>query len=65
LLAGLNRQVTEQLKRTGLYDLIGEDNIFLAQPRFAVSMKQALARAKSWQALEQTLEKDQTENEKC
>lgn len=52
LLAGLNRQVTEQLKRTGLYDLIGEDNIFLAQPRFAVSMEQALARAKSWQAME-------------
>ncbi|MEA2115645.1 MAG: SulP family inorganic anion transporter [Thermodesulfobacteriota bacterium] len=61
LLAGLNRQVTEQLKRTGLYDLIGEDNIFLAQSRFAVSMEQALARAKSWQTLEQNLEKDQTE----
>jgi SulP family sulfate permease len=50
LLAGLNKQVVEQLKRTGLYDLIGAENIFLAQPRFAVSIDKALNRAWAWQA---------------
>jgi SulP family sulfate permease len=50
MLAGLNQQVLEQLERTELLDLIGKENVFLAQPRYRASLEQALARAQAWQA---------------
>jgi SulP family sulfate permease len=50
MLAGLNQRVLEQLERTALLDLIGKENVFLAQPRYRASLEQALARAQAWQA---------------
>jgi len=50
MLVGLNQQVIEQLERTDLLDLIGKENVFLAQPRYRASLEQALARAQAWQA---------------
>ena len=50
ILAGLDRHVIGQLEQTGLIDLIGQDNIFPAQPQFTAAMEQALARAENWQA---------------
>ncbi len=50
ILAGLDPHVIVQLEKTELIDLIGEENIFPAQPQFAAAMQQALARAENWQA---------------
>jgi SulP family sulfate permease len=48
MLEGINQQVMQQLERTDLLDLIGEDNIFLGQPRFGAAMSKALAAAETW-----------------
>jgi SulP family sulfate permease len=48
MLEGLNERVLEQLEETDLLDLIGEENVFLAQPRFGVATGQALAAAEAW-----------------
>jgi SulP family sulfate permease len=50
MLVGLNQQVIEQLERTELLDLIGKENVFLAQARYRASLELALARAQTWQA---------------
>jgi SulP family sulfate permease len=50
MLAGLNQQVIEQLERTEVLDLIGKENVFLAQARYRASLELALARAQTWQA---------------
>lgn len=49
ILSGLNPQVVEQLEDTELNDLVGEGNIFPAQPQFGAAAEQALARAENWQ----------------
>jgi SulP family sulfate permease len=48
MLVGINRQVREQLKRTGLLDLIDEKNIYLAQPKFGAALLQAVGDAQKW-----------------
>jgi SulP family sulfate permease len=48
MLEGLNERVLEQLQKTDVLDLIGADNVFLADPRFGVSARQALGAAESW-----------------
>jgi SulP family sulfate permease len=48
MLEGLNERVFEQLEKTDLLDLIGEDNVFMADSRFGVSAKQAIAAAEDW-----------------
>jgi SulP family sulfate permease len=50
MLEGLNEQVWEQLERTDLLDLIGQDNVFLGQLQFGASLRQALAAAEAWVA---------------
>ena len=50
MLEGLNERVLEQLEETDLLDLIGEENVFLAQPRFGVAAGQALVAAEAWTA---------------
>jgi SulP family sulfate permease len=50
MLEGLNERVLEQLEETDLLDLIGEENVFLALPRFGVATGQALAAAEAWVA---------------
>jgi SulP family sulfate permease len=50
MLEGLNERVLEQLEETDLLDLIGEENVFLGQPQFGASLRQALAAAEDWVA---------------
>jgi len=50
MLEGLSVAVLEQLERTELLDLIGRENVLLAQPQFGASLKQALALAQRWLA---------------
>jgi SulP family sulfate permease len=50
MLEGLSEEVLEQLERTELLDLIGEDNVFLGQKQYGASLRQALAAAKDWLA---------------
>jgi SulP family sulfate permease len=50
ILVGLNEQVRKQLERTALLDLIGNENVFLAQTRFTAALELGLARARAWQA---------------
>jgi len=50
ILDGVSQQVMEQLERTDLLDLIGERNVYLAQPIFAAALHQALSDAEEWMA---------------
>jgi SulP family sulfate permease len=50
MLEGLNERVLEQLEQTDLLELIGEENVFLAQPGFGAALSEALAAAESWVA---------------
>ncbi len=48
MLAGISDRVWEQLEKTELLDLIGPQNVFLAQPRFGAALEEALAAAQAW-----------------
>jgi SulP family sulfate permease len=48
MLEGLNERVLEQLNKTDVLSLIGADNVFLADPRFGVSARQAISAAEAW-----------------
>jgi SulP family sulfate permease len=48
MLVGVEQHVLEQLDRTELLDLIGEENVFLAQARIRASLEEALAAAEAW-----------------
>jgi SulP family sulfate permease len=48
ILEGLSEKVLDQIERTELLDLIGEENVFLAQPQHGASLRQALAVAEDW-----------------
>jgi SulP family sulfate permease len=48
MLEGLNERVLEQLHTTDVLSLIGADNVFLADPRFGVSARQAISAAEAW-----------------
>ena len=48
MLEGLSERVLEQFEETDLLDLIGEENVFLGQPQFWASLRQALAAAEDW-----------------
>ena len=50
MLEGLSEKVLDQLKKTDLLDLIGEDNLFLGQKQHGASLRQALAAAEAWLA---------------
>jgi SulP family sulfate permease len=53
MLEGLSEKVLEQIKRTDLLDLLGEENVFLGQPQYGASLRQALAAAETWLAWDQ------------
>jgi SulP family sulfate permease len=53
MLEGLSEKVLDQLRRTGLLNLIGEENVFLGQPQHGASLRQALAAAEEWLARDQ------------
>lgn len=48
MLVGIDRAVYEQLAKTGVLNLIGEENIFFATPRLGEAMNQAAAAAYVW-----------------
>jgi SulP family sulfate permease len=53
MLEGLSEKVLDQLRRTDLLNLIGEENVFLGQPQHGASLRQALAAAEEWLARDQ------------
>ena len=48
ILEGINERVHEQLERTELLELIGEDNVFVGQPGFGVALGRAERAATEW-----------------
>ena len=48
MLEGLNDHVLNQLEKTKIVDLIGRENIFMAQPRFGASLQEAVDAAEQW-----------------
>jgi hypothetical protein len=48
ILAGINERVREQLEDTNLLDLIGDENVYLSQPGFGLSVEMALEAAQRW-----------------
>ncbi len=48
MLVGVDQRVLDQLARTGLLRLIGEENVFLATPQVGEAMNQAAAAAYAW-----------------
>ena len=50
MLVGVGEQVYPQLERTGVLDVIGQDNVFSAQPKLGASLFDAYAAAVAWLA---------------
>jgi SulP family sulfate permease len=48
MLVGVDPAVRDQLDRTGVLKLIGEENVFLATPQIGEALNQAVAAAKAW-----------------
>jgi SulP family sulfate permease len=48
MLAGLNERVLEQLEKTDLLDLIGEENVFPVEPQFGAALGKAVSAAETW-----------------
>jgi SulP family sulfate permease len=48
MLVGLSEGVLSQLERTGLLELIGKENIFMAQEEFGIAANQAFESAQNW-----------------
>ena len=48
ILAGLNERVMEQLEKTELMDLLGEEDLFPVEPRFGAALAKALAAGQAW-----------------
>jgi SulP family sulfate permease len=59
MLTGLNKRVLEQLEKTEILDLIGEENVFMARARFGATTGEALAAAEAWISQGETTEGDQ------
>jgi len=48
MLVGVDAVVRDQLAKTGVLALIGEENVFLATPQLGVALNQAVAAAHAW-----------------
>jgi sulfate permease, SulP family len=48
MLVGVDPSVRDQLARTGVLKLIGEENVFLATPQIGEALNQAVAAAATW-----------------
>jgi SulP family sulfate permease len=48
MLVGVDSAIRDQLARTGVLMLIGEENVFLATPQFGGAMNKAAAAAYAW-----------------
>jgi SulP family sulfate permease len=50
MLIGVDEAARDQLAKTGVLKLIGEENVFLATPQLGDAMNQAVAAAHAWLA---------------
>lgn len=50
MLAGVSQKLNEQLRRTGMFSVIGEENIFLVTEVLGESGNVAMSAARSWLA---------------
>jgi SulP family sulfate permease len=50
ILVGVDPLLRDQLAKTGVLGLIGEDNVFVATPQIGESLNQAVAAARAWLA---------------
>ena len=50
MLIGVDEAARDQLTKTGVLKLIGEENVFLATPQLGDAMNQAVAVATAWLA---------------
>jgi hypothetical protein len=48
MLVGVDSAVRDQLAKTGVLKLIGEENVFLATPQLGAALNQAVAAATVW-----------------
>ena len=48
MLIGVDAAARDQLAKTGVLALIGEENVFLATPQLGVALNQAVAAANAW-----------------
>ena len=48
MLVGVDEPTRDQLAKTGVLSLIGEENVFLATPQLGAAMNQAIAAAHAW-----------------
>ena len=48
MLAGVNPKVKDQIRRTGIMESIGRENIFLATENVGESAEEAMAEAQKW-----------------
>ena len=56
-LAGVSEKILEQMTHTGLINLIGRENVFIAQAQWGISASQAYEAAEAWLA-KTSVEKD-------
>jgi hypothetical protein len=56
MLCNVSDTVLKQIKATEVYDLIGEENIFLSSPIIGVSLEEAWQAAEQWIAERQEVE---------
>ena len=55
MLVGISQHVWDQLEKTDLLDLLGRENVYRAEPKFAASLDKAFADANQW--LDESTEK--------
>ena len=48
MLVGVDQNVRDQLAKTGVLELIGEENVFVATPQLGAAMNRAVAAANEW-----------------
>ena len=48
MLTGLNKHVMEQIEKTDLLELIGEEYVFPAEARFGAAVNKAVGVAEAW-----------------
>jgi len=50
MLVGVDTLVRDQLAKTKVLELIGDENVFMATPQLGVALNQAVAAATAWLA---------------
>jgi SulP family sulfate permease len=58
MLAGMNERIMEQLDKTELMELLGEEDVFPSEPQYFGPLKKALAAANDWIEAEEDYDKE-------